>query len=236
MNLILFWTYILTIIVLVIVILIIILVWGDYFPRRWLLLLKIFFIGLIGGLIVLLTSESLAPYNSHFYLNPFLFILYIGLIGCSMFAVYLTVIEIHFKHIRLLLVLGYIGFFMEILLLITSAILFLMVAFSRYPLITYISFELMYGLGILAYILLAIGNFTHISSDRLEKKHRVWLIIVGICSLGIAYGLTIMAWGTLYIDYSVAFDPLNTIFWLIWICSVSIVYLFLVKRAVKIFT
>ena len=151
-----------------------------------------------------------------------------GLIGCSMFAIYLTVIEIHFKHIRLLLVGGYVVFSISILLLISSVVQFLMNDFSRYPLITYISIELMYALGILAYILLAIGNFTHITSDRLEKKYRRYLIFVGICSIGMAYGLGIVAWGILYIDFSVAFQTQTTIFWLIWMSGVSIIYVFLI--------
>ncbi|MFX1277522.1 MAG: hypothetical protein ACFFAT_21090, partial [Promethearchaeota archaeon] len=106
MNLFLFWTYLTTIAIITIVIMVIILAWRDYFPRKWLNLLVVSFIALIGGLIVLLIAELTAPYSSNFYINPFLYLIYFGLTGCSMLGIYLLILEIHFKHIKLLLVIG----------------------------------------------------------------------------------------------------------------------------------
>lgn len=236
LNLFLFWTYVATIVTLIIVIVVIILAWRDYFPRRWLNLLITSFTAAIGGLTALLIAELLAPYNSNFYINPFLYLIYFGLTGCSMFAIYLLVLEIHFKHLKLLMVGGYIVFTSLILLLTISLFLLLIIEFTSYPWMAYLAFECVYGLGIIAYILLAIGSFSHISSDRLEQNIRRELTWVGILSLGFALGLTFIAMTILYIDFSIALHPSVSIFWLLWISFVSIIFLLMVRRAIILFT
>ncbi|MFX1339040.1 MAG: hypothetical protein ACFFDK_10555 [Promethearchaeota archaeon] len=236
MNLLLFWTYIATILILISVILVIILVWRDYFPRRWLNLLVISFSTAIGGIISLLLAELEAPYNSNFYINPFFYLIYFGLTGISMLSIYLLVLEIHFKHIKLLLVLGFILFTMLIIFIIVTIILLLLFQYTNYPLISYLAFECMYSLGIVAYILLAIGSFSHVSSDRLEQNIRRELIVVGIFSLGFAFGLILIAMAILYVDFSIALDPAVSIFWLLWISLVSIIFLLMVRRAIVLFT
>jgi len=234
LNLILFWTYILAIIILISVIMIIIFAWRDYFPRRWLLLLVLAFINIIGGIFVLLIAELFAPYNSNFYINPTLYIIYFILTGFSIYCIYLLVLEIHFKHMKPLLVIGFIVFITLMLLLIISGILLTIFELSSYPLIAYLAFEFVYGLGITAYILLAIGSFSNISSDRLEKNVRCGLALVGIFSLGIAFGLAIIALGLLFIDFSLALDPSISIFWLLWISFVSIIFLIMIRHAIKL--
>jgi len=236
LNPFLFWTYLATIVILIIVIIVIILAWRDYFPRRWLSLLVASFTAVIGGLIALLIAELVAPYNSNFYINPFLYLIYFGLTGCSMFAIYLLVLEIHFKHLKLLLVIGCIVFTALILLLIISLILLLLVEFVNYPWMAYLAFECVYGLGIAAYILLATGSFSHISSDRLEQDVRRGLILVGIFSLGFAFGLILIAMAILNVDFSIALHPSVSIFWLLWVCFVSIIFLLMVRRAIILFT
>ncbi len=236
LNILLFWTYIATIVILIMVILVIILSWKDYFPRRWLNLLVISFTAVIGGLVILLVAELLAPYNSNFYINPFLYIIYFGLTGCSMFAIYLLILEIHFKHIKLLLVMGCSVFILVIVLLIISGILLLIFEFTYYPMIAYLAFECVYGLGIAAYIFLAIGSFSHVSSERLEQDVRRGLTLVGIFSLGFAFGLFLIALAILYVDFSSALHPSVSIFWLLWISFVTIIFLLMVRRAISLFT
>ena len=222
LNLFLFWAYIVTIVILIVVIMVIILVWRAYFPRRWLNLLVVTFIAVIGGIIGLLIAELVAPYNSNFYINPFLYLIYFVLTGCSTFAIYLLVLEIHYKHLKILLAMGCIIFTTLIILLVVNLILFILVEFTRYPWMAYLAFELVYGLGIVAYILLAIGSFSHISSDRLEQDVRRGLALVGIFSLGIAVGLMLIAMAILYVDFSNPLPPSVSIFWLLWISFVSI--------------
>ena len=236
LNLFLFWTYIFTILIVIIVILVIILAWRAYFPKRWLNLLIISFTAIIGGLIILLLADLGAPYNSNFYINPFLYLLYFGLTGCSMFAIYLLVLEIHFKHLKILLVIGCIIFMIIMILLILSLILMLLTEFLKYPWAAYFAFEAVYGLGIIAYILLAVGSFSHVSSDRLEQNVRRGLALVGIFSLGFAFGLIMLAMGILYVDFSIALHPSVSIFWLLWICVVSIIFLLMVRRAIILIT
>ena len=236
LNLFLFWTYIFTILIVIIVILVIILAWRAYFPKRWLNLLIISFTAIIGGLIILLLAELGAPYNSNFYINPILYLIYFGLTGCSMFAIYLLVLEIHFKHLKILLVIGSIIFTGILVFFILSLIFMLLIDFLRYPWIAYLVFEVVYGLGILAYILLAIGSFSHVSSDRLEQEVRRGLALVGIFSLGFAFGLTILALGILYMDFSRSLHPSVSIFWLLWICVVTIIFLLMVRRAIILIT
>lgn len=149
-----------------------------------------------------------------------------------MFAIYLLVIEIHFKHLKILLVIGCFVFITIMILLILSLILMLLIEFLRYPWTAYLVFEAVYGLGIIAYILLAVGSFSHVSSDRLEQDVRRGLILVGIFSLGFTFGLTILAMGILYVDFSIALHPSVSIFWLLWICFVSIIFLLMVRRAI----
>ncbi len=236
LNLFLFWTYILTILILIIVILVIILAWRAYFPRKWLYLLIFSFTAIIGGLIILLIAELEAPYNSNFYINPFLYLIYFGLTGCSMFTIYLLVLEIHFKHLKILLVMGRILFVIILVFLILSLILMLLIEFLRYPWIAYIVFEVVYVLGIIAYFLLAVGSFSHVTSDRLEQDVRRGLTLVGIFSLGFAFGLTILAMDILYVDFSIALHPSVSIFWLLWISIVSIIFLLMVRRAIILIT
>lgn len=236
MILFLFWTYIATIFVFVIVIFIIIFAWRHLFPQRWLQLLIISFTATIVGLCVLLIGELQAPYNSNFYINPFLYIIYFGLTGCSLFAIYLLVLEIHFKHIKLLLVIGCLVFVALILLLIIGGIFQLTSEFSSYIWIIYIAFECTYGLGIVAYVLLAIGSLKSASSDRLEQQFHRGLIIVGIFSIGIAFGLTMLAIGLLYVDFSVALNPLISVYWLLWMILVAILFLLMIRKAVSFIT
>jgi hypothetical protein len=228
--------YITTVGILIIVILVIILAWRDYFPRRWLNLLIVSFIATIGGLIILLIAELIAPFNSNFYINPFLYLIYFGLTGSSLFAIYLLVFYIHFKHIRLLLVIGSIVFTMIIILIIISLILLLFVGFTSYPWFAYLAIESIYGLGITAYILLAIGCFSHVSSDRLELKIRRELTLVGIFSLAFAFGLFLIAIAILSVNFSIALDPAVSIFWLLWISFVSIIFLLMIRRVIVLFT
>ncbi len=236
LDLYLFWTYIATIIVLISVILIIFILWGHYFPRRWLNLLIIYFITTTVGLIVLLLGELFAPYSSNFYINPFFYIVYYGLIGCALFSSYLLVLEIHYKHLKLLLIVGCIGFLVLIGMFVISAILFITFDFSTYPLITYFAFECSYALGITAFVLLAIGSFKLSASDRLEQKQRKGLIVVGIFSIGITCGLVLLAISLLLVNFSVAIDPNISIFWLLWLCVVEILYLLMVRKAVSYIT
>lgn len=235
LNIYLFWTYLSTIVVFIIVIIVIFLAWRAFFPKRWLIFLVISFTAVIIGLGVLLLAELMAPYNSNFYFNPFLYLIYFGLTGCSMFSIYLLVIEIHYKHIKLLTVIGYLSFGVSLILLLISSILLSFYKFQSYLWITYLAFEIIYGLGIIAYILLAIGCFSHTSSEILERKVRIELLIIGIFSLGIAYGFFIIAFGLLFIDYSIPFDTPASIFWLLWISFIAIVFLIMVRRAIRIF-
>ena len=76
---------------------------------------------LIFGIVCLLITELIAPYNSYFYLNPFLYLMFFALVGCTYFAVYLLVFEIHFKHLRSL---QFIGWIIYISILSLIAIIF----------------------------------------------------------------------------------------------------------------
>jgi hypothetical protein len=233
MNIILLGTYVFSILVLIIVISIIILKWKDYFPRKWIFLLTLSFIGLIIGLFTLIVAEMVAPYDSYFYLNPFLYITYFGLIGCSMFANYLIVVDIHFKHLKILLFLGILAFILLNFLLIISLFWLLVSELTRFPLISYIAFEIVYGLGIIAYILLAIGSFSSIPSDRLEQRIRYMLMLVGILSLGIAFGIVFMALDLLLFDFSNKLPTMISVFWLLWISFNSIIFLFMIRWAMS---
>ena len=213
---------------------IIIFAWKDYFPRRWLILLIIAFINVIGGLFVLLIAELFAPYNSNFYISPILYIIYFILTGFFMYSIYLLVIEIHYKHMKSLLVIGCIVFITLMLLLIISGVLLIIFELSSYPWMAYLAFEFVYGLGIAAYILLAIGSFSNISSDRLEKNIRCGLALVGIFSLGTAFGFAIIAIGVLFVDFSLALDLSISIFWLLWISFVSIIFLIMIRYAIRL--
>ncbi|MFX1256763.1 MAG: hypothetical protein ACFFAN_02810 [Promethearchaeota archaeon] len=236
MNPYLFCTYLITIVIFTIVILVIFLAWRAFFPKRWLIFLVVSFTAVIAGLSVLLLAELMAPYNSNYYFNPFLYIIYFGLIGCSMFSIYLLVIEIHYKHIKALTVIGYLLFIVSIIFLLISSIFLSFIKLQNYLWITYLAFELIYAIGIIAYILLAIGSFSNASSDRLERKVRIELILVGVLSLGIAFGLSIIAIGILFVDFSIPLHPSVSIFWLLWISFVAIMFLVMVRRAIGLFT
>ena len=223
-----------TIIILTIVILIIIFAWRDYIPRRWLILLIIAFIGIIIGLLILLIAELFAPYSSNFYINPILYIIYFILTGFSMYSIYLLILEIHYKHIKSLLVIGSIIFAILIILLITSIVLLALCNLIYYPWLAYLAFEFVYGLGIASYILLAIGSFSNISSERLEQNVSRDLALIGILSLGTAFGLTIIALGLLYIDFSLPLDLSISIFWLLWIILVSLIFLIMIRYAIRL--
>jgi len=108
--------------------------------------------------------------------------------------------------------------------------------FSNYPLIAYVAFECAFGLGITAYALLALGSLKYTSSNRLEQEVRSGLIVVVVFSLGIAFGLTLIAVGLLYMDFSIGLDPNISIFWLLWISLVAILFLLIVRKAVSLLT
>jgi hypothetical protein len=191
-------------------------------------------LGVIIGLLILLIAEIIAPYNSNYYINPFLYLIYFGLIGISMFAIYLLIVEIHFKHLKFLTITGFIICGVIILFLIISSIVLILYQAPQYPWTAYFAFECIYALGITAYILLAIGSFSHTSSDRLEKKVRYGLLLTGIFSLGLVFGLSIVAIGLLYVDFSIPLDLNTSIFWLLWIGFVAVIYLLMVRGAIKV--
>ena len=233
MNIILFITYLSIILLLIAVITTILLKWKDFIPRLWRLLFVLSFLGVILGLLILLIAEIIAPYNSNYYINPFLYMIYFGLIGSSMFIIYLLIVQIHFKHIKFLMIVGIIVFGIVILFLIISIIIIMLYQVPQYPWTAYLVFELVYGHGIIAYILLAIGSFSHITSDRLEKKVRIGLFLTGIFSLGMIWGLLLIAIGLLYVDFSTALTLYTSIFWLIWIGFVAIIFLLMVRGAIN---
>jgi hypothetical protein len=134
----------------------------------------------------------------------------------------------------MLKVIGCILFGGIITLIILSTVLLLLFKFTTYPWTAYLAFEGVYGLGITAYTLLAIGSFSHTSSDRLEQKIRHGLTWVGIFSLGIVFGLALLAIGLISVDFSIALNPYISIFWLLWICLVAIVFLLMFKRAISL--
>ncbi|MHA1300233.1 MAG: hypothetical protein ACTSO9_12500 [Candidatus Helarchaeota archaeon] len=129
--------------------------------------------------------------------------------------------------------------FIVIIALITiNELLFLAIRFTGYPWTALLTFGIIFGLGIFAYLLLAIGSFKDSSSDRLEQSHRTGLILVGIFSIGIAVGILLISWGLYYALPYVAFPvpPQISAFWLIWLCLVDIIFLFMVRGAVKLIT
>ena len=152
-----------------------------------------------------------------------------------MFSIYILVVDIHFKHIEKIMVLGYMIFTALISLLIISLILFVYVELTNYPWLAYLAFECVYIIGILAYILLAIGSFSHVSSDRLELAVRRILGLTGILSLGIVFGFVIIAIAVLYADFSIALPPSVSIFWLLWISFISIIFLLMVRQTILLF-
>ncbi len=231
----LFLIYITSIAVLSLIILILNVKWGDFFPHKWIILITIIFLTLIFGIICLFISELTAPSNYYFYLNPFLYSMFFALIGCTYFAVYLLVFEIHFKHIRSLQFIGWVIFITILSLIAINAILFLTTQPTSYPWISYLVFEVIFCLGMFAYLLLAIGSFKDSSSERLEQKYRIGLILVGIFSIGITIGIGLVALVIFFALPYAAFPmpPQVTAFWLIWICFVDIIFLFMVRGAVK---
>lgn len=233
MNILLFSSYITTIIVIIVVLLIIIIIWGAYFPKRLKILLITSFVSSIIALIFLFVSELLAPYSSNFYLNPFLYLFYFSLLGIYFFAIFLFITKIFYENNRLIMILGVIIFFFVEFLFTFSEILLLNTKFLVYPLITYIFFESVFGLGIFSYIILTIGSFSYASSNRFEKKMRFGFVVMGIFGLSINYGLSIMALGIFYEDFSKALDVNISIFWLGWISLIAIIFLFFVRAAAK---
>ncbi|MHA1377451.1 MAG: hypothetical protein ACTSRG_03605 [Candidatus Helarchaeota archaeon] len=234
----LFIIYIATISVISLVILIINIKWGDYFPKEWLTPLNISFISLISGLTCLLVAELIAPSNAYFYLNPYLYLLYFALIGCTYFGIYLLVFEMHFKYLHLIKVIGWIVFITILSLITISSVLFLMSNLTSYPWSAFFSFEIVFGLGIFAYVLLAIGSFKDSSSERLEREHRAGLVLVGIFSIGIAFGIYLIAWNIAFaLPYAMfPANPAFMAFWLIWLSCVMIIFVFMIRTAVKLVT
>ena len=93
------------------------------------------------GLIILFIAELNAPYDSNFYLNPHLYVIFFGLLGGALVAEFLIAVELFFKHIRIILTLGAFVFMLMIILYISSETYLLTTEYSSYPLIIYISFE-----------------------------------------------------------------------------------------------
>ncbi|MHA1143633.1 MAG: hypothetical protein ACTSRW_02780 [Candidatus Helarchaeota archaeon] len=234
MDIILFGTYVFAIISLSVIISIIVLAWRDYFPRRWIIFISATFILMIVGLCFLLGSELVAPYNSFFYLNPFLYLIYLSFLGGSLFSVYLLAHEIYFDFSQIVRIIGIIAFSLMVLLLIISGILLLIPFNTTYPWTAYVSIEIVYGLGISSYALIAAGSFRDASSKRLEKKYRRGLILIGIFATGIASALIWVSMGAFYANYSMPLHPYITEFWLLWLVFVDILYMFFVRAAANV--
>jgi len=105
----LYWSYIDVIAILILVVLLILTVWKAYVPRRLLYLGTITFMCMIIGIIFLFLAEQQAPYNSNFYLNPILYLIFFAFLGCALFGEYMVAVELFFKHIRLLFIIGMLG-------------------------------------------------------------------------------------------------------------------------------
>lgn len=233
MNPILFWIYIATIVATTSIIIIVNVAWADYFPRRWIILLSASFVSLIFGFCALLASELLAPYNVYFYLNPFLYLMYISLLGCSLFAIYLLVFDIHFKHAQVVQVVGWAAFAALLCLVAASAISLQTLDLTGYHWTVYASIALALGLGIGAYTLLAMGSFSDAASSRLEAEARYGLSLIGGFGVGIVIALALIAWSVFFVDLSVALDPAVTAFWLIWVVVVEVLFLLIVRGTVR---
>jgi hypothetical protein len=233
MDFFLFWAYIDSIIILVVSLLIIIIAWRAYFPRRLLILVICMFLSLIIGLIIHFISEQLAPFNSNFYLNPHLYLIFFGLLGCVLFVEYLIALELFFKHIRILLLLGILGFVLMIILYVYSEINLLTTEYSSYPIIVYISYEFSYCYGLAACLMFSIGSLKMASSDRLDDKTQRNMRIIGFLWLINAFYHMWLAWGLFYIDFSVPIALYLSILVLMWVSGETIVYIFFVRKLIK---
>lgn len=229
----LYWSYIDTIIILIITVLIILFAWKAYFPRKLLYLVITTFTSLILSIIFLFLAEQQAPYNSNFYLNPILYLIFFGLLGCALFAEYMIAVEMFFKHIRILFIIGVLGLVGMILLYIIGGFTLLSTQFSSYPLIVYIAFESGYYFGIAACLMFGIGSLKIAGSDRLEDKARRNMRIIGILWLFNALYHMWLAWGLLYLDFSVALDLSLSILTLMWVSGESLVYILVVRNLIK---
>ncbi|MBD3254184.1 MAG: hypothetical protein GF383_03785, partial [Candidatus Lokiarchaeota archaeon] len=143
--------YIITIVIVIVVVCVIVIAWNVFLPRRMLYFIIAAFSFLIAALSILLFAELLAPYNSFFYLDPFLYTLYFGLLGFFFSFLFLLIIEIFYNNLSILYRL--VLFYMIILtiLLITSETTLIFHSYSKYPLFCYLLFEFTLLICIIAY-------------------------------------------------------------------------------------
>ena len=229
----LYWSYIDAIIILIITVLIILFAWKAYFPRRLLYLVVFTFISLILSIVYLFLAELQAPYNSNFYLNPDLYLIFFGYLGCALFAEYMIAVEMFFKQIRVFFIIGVLGFIGMITLYIIGGYTLLTAQYSLYPLIVYCAFGSGYYFGIAACFMFSIGSLKMAGSDRLEDKARRNMRIIGILWLFNAFYHMWLAWGLLYLDFSVPLDLSLSILTLMWVSGEAVVYIFVVRNLIK---
>ncbi|MBD3196249.1 MAG: hypothetical protein GF317_14420 [Candidatus Lokiarchaeota archaeon] len=191
------------------------------------------FISLVVGLIFLFLAELIAPYNSHFYLNPILYMIFFALLACTLFAEYMIAVEVFFNHIRVLFIVGILSFIGIEFLYIISVISYFIIHFQTYPLIVYISFESSYYLGIAACIMFIVGCFKMGFSNRLEDKSRRNMIIIGILWGVNAFYHTWLAWGIFFVNFAVQFNLYLSILMLGWIAGETLTYILIIYNFIK---
>lgn len=204
------------------------------FPRKQFLLLLSYFGSWAIGLSLLLGSEMGAPFSTHFYLNPFLFTVYVGVIGLAMCLAFWFVVDIHLGYLPRLALLGA-AFLVATLIGVGLTLLSLLTTTdSRYPWGFYLGAESATILGVITFILLGWKSFRDSTqSKRLSREVRGGLITLGTLSVFAVWGLMVYAIVIPFADFSVAFPAPLTIWWLYWMGGTSLVMLAMIQRTYR---
>lgn len=204
------------------------------FPRKQFLLLLAYFGSWVVGLIILLDSELNAPYSSHFYQNPFLFTVYIGILGLAMCLAFWFVADIQLGYLPKLSFVG-VAFLVATLVGVGLTLASLLAsAESRYPWGFYLAAESAMILGIVTFALLGWKSFQDSTkTERISREVRWGLITLGTLSVFAVVGLMVYAIGIPFADFSVAFPTSLTIWWLYWMGGSSLVMLVMIQRTYR---
>ena len=201
------------------------------FPRKQFLYLLAYFVSWALGIGILLASEWLAPYDTHFYLDPFWILAYIGLLGCAMLVAFFLAVDMHYRHVPKLPFVGGIAFVALLAGISLSAVTLSSSTATGYPWGFYLAAECAMGLGVVAFTLLARKSFQDsANTDRITGEQRMGLLTLGILALLMVVGLAIYALVLPFMDFSAPFNQTLTIGWLYWISGASIVIVVVIQR------
>jgi hypothetical protein len=230
-NDLLFLAYIGTIVVFAISVVLVAVRGNVLFPRNQLRFLLAYFGSWGVAIGVLLASEWNSPYNANFHLDPFWFLIYIGLIGCAMFVAFLLVIEMHYRHVPNLPWIGGAVFVVILAGLSLSAFTLSNSSATAYPWGFYLAGECAMGLGVAAFMLLATKSFQDsANSGQISGEQQLGFLTIGIMALLMVIGLIIYALVFPFMDFSAPFNPSLTVWWLYWVGGASIAMLVVIQR------